>query len=50
MVPYTRGDLINLAHRHGEVLSESHEAAGTRLHARVDEALAAALAGATNEG
>ena len=30
-------------HRDGEVLSQDHEAAGTRLSARVDGALAAAL-------
>jgi GTP-binding protein HflX len=30
-------------HRDGEVLAESHEDAGTRLTARVDGALAAAL-------
>jgi GTP-binding protein HflX len=30
-------------HRDGEVLSEQHEPSGTRLTARVDGALAAAL-------
>jgi GTP-binding protein HflX len=43
LVPYVRGDLVARVHRDGEVLSESHEEAGTRLVARVDGALAAAL-------
>jgi GTP-binding protein HflX len=43
LVPYGRGDLVARVHRDGEVLSESHEEAGTRLTARVDGALAAAL-------
>ncbi|WP_170977636.1 GTPase HflX [Blastococcus sp. CCUG 61487] len=43
LVPYDRGDLVNRIHRDGEVLTEEHEAAGTRLTARVDGALAAAL-------
>ena len=43
LVPYDRGDLVARVHRDGEVLSEEHEAAGTRLTARVDGALAAAL-------
>jgi len=42
-VPYDRGDLVARVHRDGEVLAESHEDAGTRLTARVDGALAAAL-------
>ncbi|WP_084100375.1 GTPase HflX [Demequina sp. NBRC 110051] len=47
-VPYTRGDLVSEAHRHGEILSESHEADGTRLVALVDEALAARLQAAAH--
>jgi GTPase len=43
LVPYGRGDLVARMHRDGEVLSEQHEPAGTRLTARVDGALAAAL-------
>lgn len=43
VVPYTRGDLVSRAHSTGEVLSEEHVADGTRLHARVDAALAAEL-------
>jgi len=42
-VPYDRGDLVARAHRRGEVLSTAHDDAGTILHARVDEALAAEL-------
>ncbi|GIG54262.1 GTPase HflX [Demequina activiva] len=43
LVPYTRGDLINEAHLHGEILEESHEPEGTRLVAMVDDGLAARL-------
>lgn len=43
VVPYTRGDLINEAHLHGEVIEESHEPEGTRLVAMVDDSLAARL-------
>jgi GTP-binding protein HflX len=35
LVPFDRGDLVSLVHREGEVLSESHEATGTRIKARV---------------
>jgi GTP-binding protein HflX len=42
-VPYDRGDLVARVHRRGEVLSTEHAHAGTMLHARVDEALAAEL-------
>ncbi|MBN2176181.1 MAG: GTPase HflX [Demequinaceae bacterium] len=42
-VPYTRGDLINEAHERGEILEETHDAAGTRIRARVDGSLAARL-------
>jgi GTPase len=44
LVPYDRGDLVARMHRDGEVLTETHEAAGTHLTARVDGALASALA------
>ncbi|MDD9205712.1 GTPase HflX [Georgenia sp. 10Sc9-8] len=43
VVPYTRGDLVSRAHSVGEVLAEEHTGRGTRLHARVDGALAAEL-------
>jgi GTPase len=45
VVPYSRGDLISRVHTTGEVLAEEHRMEGTRLHARVDEALAAELRG-----
>ncbi|MEU8298391.1 GTPase HflX [Micromonospora sp. NPDC048909] len=44
VLPYDRGDLVARVHRHGEVLSTSHLPEGTRLHVRVNEALAAELA------
>ncbi|GAB3801961.1 GTPase HflX [Micromonospora zhanjiangensis] len=44
VVPYDRGELVARVHRRGEVLSTSHTGAGTVLHVRVDEALAAELA------
>ena len=43
VVPYTRGELVSRAHSTGEVLAEEHLETGTRLHARVDAALAAEL-------
>ena len=43
VVPYSRGDLISRVHSNGEVLAEEHLMEGTRLHARVEEALAAEL-------
>jgi GTPase len=45
LVPYHRGDLVARMHRDGEVLTEQHQAEGTRLSARVDAGLAAALSG-----
>ncbi len=38
VVPYDRGDLVAALHRHGEVLSEEHEDAATRLRVRLDAA------------
>ncbi|MCA1691334.1 MAG: GTPase HflX [Actinobacteria bacterium] len=35
VVPYERGDVVSAVHRHGEVLSEEHEGAGTRVQARL---------------
>lgn len=46
VVPYSRGDLVSRVHSTGEVLAEEHLMDGTRVHARVDEALAAELHGA----
>ncbi|MDR2381542.1 MAG: GTPase HflX [Bifidobacteriaceae bacterium] len=44
LVPFARGDLVARVHRSGEVLSETYDAEGIRLHARVSHALAADLA------
>lgn len=38
LIPYDRGDMVAAVHREGEVLVEVHEANGTRLRARLDEA------------
>ncbi|MBA3292351.1 MAG: GTPase HflX [Geodermatophilaceae bacterium] len=43
LLPYDRGDLVARLHRDGEVLTEVHEATGTRLSARVGPELAAVL-------
>ncbi|WP_236842301.1 GTPase HflX [Boudabousia tangfeifanii] len=43
LVPYSRGDLLSLAHETGEVISTEHTAYGTKLHALVDEHLAEKL-------
>lgn len=43
LVPYTRGDLIARIHADGQILDSAHEDGGTRVRARVPEALAAAL-------
>nr|WP_083460446.1 GTPase HflX [Jiangella muralis] len=43
LVPYDHGELVARMHSVGEVLSVDHEADGTRVRARVPEALAAAL-------
>jgi len=44
LVPWARGDLIDRAHRGGQVIEAQSTAEGTRLRARVSEALAAELA------
>ncbi|RZU49634.1 GTP-binding protein HflX [Krasilnikovia cinnamomea] len=44
VLPYDRGDLVALIHRHGQVLGTEHTEAGTELRVRVDERLAAELA------
>ena len=43
LVPYGRGDLVARIHASGELLSETHLETGTRVLARVDAQLAAAL-------
>lgn len=43
LVPYSRGDLINAIHEHGEFLSQEHTAEGTLVKARVHPDLAGAL-------
>ena len=50
LVPYARGDLLNRAHEHGEVLSLEHTGDGTLLHARVNEDLAGELAPYADRG
>ena len=47
VVPYDRGDVLAALHREGEVLVESHEEAGMRLRARLDEASAGKFAAFT---
>ncbi|MCB2413740.1 GTPase HflX [Demequina sp. TTPB684] len=42
-LPYSRGDLVNEAHRDGEVLSEDHAGDGYHLVADVSDALAARI-------
>jgi GTP-binding protein HflX len=44
VVPYDKGGLVARVHSSGEVLESAHLPAGTRLRARVNEALAAELA------
>jgi GTP-binding protein HflX len=44
LVPYQRGELVSRVHATGDVLAEEHTPDGTRIHAMVDGALAAALA------
>ncbi|KRA22455.1 GTP-binding protein [Microbacterium sp. Root61] len=44
IVPYDRGDLVSAAHGSGHIVSQTHEAEGTALHAFVSERLAAELA------
>ncbi|MDE0573353.1 GTPase HflX [Demequina sp. B12] len=40
VLPYTRGDLVNEVHLHGEVLEEDHTHDGTHVVALVNESLA----------
>ncbi|HEX7739380.1 MAG TPA: GTPase HflX [Marmoricola sp.] len=50
LLPYERGDLVSKVHEQGEVLSVEHTPDGTRLHARVTEALAGELDRYTGTG
>ena len=43
LVPYGRGDLVSAAHETGYIVTQSHEAEGTALHAFVSPRLAADL-------
>jgi len=43
VVPWSRGDLLDKAHRHGEVISQEATAEGTHLVARVHDDLASIL-------
>jgi GTP-binding protein HflX len=36
VVPYERGEVVAALHRYGEVLSEDHEDAATRVRVRLD--------------
>jgi GTP-binding protein HflX len=38
-VPYTRGDVLAALHREGEVLIEVHGEGGTRVRARIPNAI-----------
>ncbi len=44
VIPYDRGDLVSAVHETGLIVSQSHEAEGTAIHAHVGERLAAELA------
>jgi GTP-binding protein HflX len=43
VVPFDRGDLVSLVHRHGRVLGTDYAETGTRLHALVGDETRAAL-------
>jgi GTPase len=43
VIAYDRGDLVSAIHEHGEIISETYEESGTRIHARVDAGLAQAI-------
>jgi GTP-binding protein HflX len=45
LIPYDRGDLVARVHRSGQVIQSRHLDDGTELHVRVNEQLAAELAG-----
>jgi GTP-binding protein HflX len=50
LVPFSRGDLVARAHQDGEIVSEEHTGAGTRLRVRVGAALAAELSAYAADG
>jgi GTP-binding protein HflX len=50
LVPYTRGDVVQLAHERGQVLVEHHTASGTRLVVRVPSDAAHELEDFETEG
>jgi GTP-binding protein HflX len=43
LIPYSYGALLNLVHKNGEVISESHEEGGTRVCAYVPPDIAGKL-------
>ncbi|MGN6250983.1 MAG: GTPase HflX [Marmoricola sp.] len=45
LLPYDRGDLVSRLHERGDVLALEHTGEGTRVHARVGQALAGELEG-----
>lgn len=44
LLPYSRGDLLDKLHKHGEIASLEHTGEGTRVHGRATAALAGELA------
>jgi GTP-binding protein HflX len=50
LVPYERGDLVDRAHREGDVLTVQHLPEGTRVRLRAPSQLAHALASYRLEG
>ena len=48
VIPFNRGDLISRAHTQGDVINVEHDERGTRLKARVPQALAGELVQAAN--
>jgi GTPase len=44
LVPYDRGDVVSRIHQHGDVVEITHTDEGTRIDAKVSEALAGELA------
>jgi GTP-binding protein HflX len=50
LVPYTRGDLVQLVHERGQVLTERHTEEGTELVVRVAPDIAARLADFSVDG
>jgi GTP-binding protein HflX len=43
LIPFGRGDLVDLIHRVGEIVSEAHEEGGTRIKARLPKKHAGAF-------